>query len=691
MDIKIASHAGFCFGVRAAIEKGEALIHEGTGPIATFGPLIHNPQEVQRLETMGITAYDDFDDMKEDFVLIRTHGVAPHIYKEVEDRKKECIDCTCPKVKHVQRIAQEHTEAGWQVLILGDRNHPEVAAIVGWTFNKAVVFINIDELKALSLGGQRVCLVSQTTEKIERFEEAVRYLESLDLADLVVFNTICSATRERQHDASQIASETDMMIVIGGKISANTGKLVTICEEAGSVTKHVETAADLDPAWFEGIEKVGLTAGASTPDWIIREVINKMEELTMEQGLEQGYGTLDPVELYQMVTGTVVKINPDEVMVDVGGKSEGVIPKKELSFQKDPVVEDIVQVGDEIQVMVIKMENSEGHMVLSKKRADQEKAMDDLKEKFDNGEIIEAKVVSDVKGGVIVDIGARGFVPASHLDTKYVEDIKSFVGNTYRFKIIEFDPLPENRKIILSRRVLLEEEEKENREKIWSEIEEGQVRSGVVQRIASFGVFVDLGGVDGLLHISEMGWGRVKQPTDVVSVGDEIDVYVLSADKEKGKISLSLKKLLSNPWDNVDETYTAGSTVHGKVVRLAPFGAFVALEDGVDGLVHISQIAWDHVEKVEDALEVGQEVDVKVLDVDKERKRISLSMKELLEKPVVEKPAPKPRKQDRPRSDIPVVNEEISTNLGDLFKAHLEEGDVEVDADADTETQPEEN
>lgn len=671
MDIKLAPNAGFCFGVRAAINKGEKLIEEGKGPIATLGPLIHNPQEVARLESLGIRSYDELDDIQEQNVLIRTHGVAPSVYREIENAGHTYFDCTCPKVKKVQQLAREHAEAGYQVLILGDRNHPEVMAIVGWTNDTAIVFISLDELKALSLDGKKICLVSQTTEKLERFESAVAYLESLSLEELVIHNTICAATRDRQSDASALASQVDLMVVIGGYNSANTCKLVSICQDVGVTTKHVESAADLQDEWFEGIDKIGLTAGASTPDWIIREVIDKMEELTMEQGLEQGYGTLEPLNLYDVVTGTVVKINSDEVMVDVGGKSEGVIPIKELSFQKDPDVEEIVKVGDEIQVMVIKMENNEGHMVLSKKRADQEKAMDELQQKFENGEVIEAKVVSDVKGGVIVDIGARGFVPASHLDTKYVDDIKSFVGNTYRFKIIEFDPNPENRKIILSRRAVLEEEEKAAREAFWTNIEEGQILKGRVQRIANFGAFVDLGGVDGLLHISEMGWGRVKQPTDVVSVGDEIEVYVLNADREKGKISLSLKKLIANPWDNAAEKYPAGTVVTGKVVRIAPFGAFVALEDGVDGLVHISQIAWEHVDKVEDALAIGQEVQVKVLEVDEDRKRISLSIKELKERPVVEKPAApaKPKRQPKPKSDIPEVNEELSN---DAF-AHLAE------------------
>ncbi len=672
MEIKIASNAGFCFGVRAAINKGEELIAEGNGPIATLGPLIHNPQEVARLESLGIKAHDEFDTISEKNVLIRTHGVAPTIYQEAEKRGLNYFDCTCPYVKRVQKIAQEHADAGYQVLILGDSSHPEVIAIVGWTNESAIVFFSLDELKMLSLEGKKVCLVSQTTEKLERLEAAVSYLKSIELEELLVFNTICSATRDRQTDASVLASEVDIMIVIGGYNSANTRKLVSICQDKNTLTKHVESVKDLKDEWFDGVKKIGLTAGASTPDWIIREVIDKMEELTMEQGLEQGYGTLEPLNLYDVVTGTVVKINTDEVMVDVGGKSEGVIPIKELSFQKDPNVDEIVKVGDEIQVMVIKMENKEGHMVLSKKRADQEKAMDTLQAKYENGEVIEAKVVGDVKGGVIVDIGARGFVPASHLDTKYVDDIKAFVGNTYRFKIIEFDTNPENRKIILSRRELLEKEEKENREKIWANISEGQVLKGRVQRIANFGAFIDLGGVDGLLHISEMGWGRVKQPTDVVNVGDEIEVYVLNADQEKGKISLSLKKLINNPWDNVAERFAVGSTVSGKVVRIAPFGAFVALADGVDGLVHISQISWDHIDKVEDALKIGDAVEAKVLEVDEDRKRISLSIKELKERPVVEKPAPKPKKQqDKPKSAIPEVNEELSNNafagLADLI------------------------
>ena len=346
--------------------------------------------------------------------------------------------------------------------------------------------------------------------------------------------------------------------------------------------------------------------------------------MTMEECLEQEGASIKPVELHDIVTGIVMKINNDEVLVDIGGKSEGVIPAKELG-------EGELHVGDEVEVMVIRMENKEGNMVLSKKRVDQQLAINKLAEDFEQGNIIEAKVTDAVKGGVIANIGIRGFVPASLLDTKYIEDINSFVGQTLKFKIVEYKP--EDRKVILSRRAVVEEEEKALKEKFWSEVEEGQTLKGTVRRLSNFGAFIDLGGVDGLLHISEMGWSRVRRPGDVVKVGQEVEVYVLSADKENNKISLSLKKLIPNPWETAAEKYAIGNVVNGKVVRLAPFGAFVELEDGVDGLVHISQISWSRVEKVEDALTVGQEVEAKVLDLDLENKKISLSIKETTERP----------------------------------------------------------
>ena len=666
MDFQIAPHAGFCFGVKMAIKKGEELVRAGHVPLATLGPLIHNPQEVKRLEGMGIYARDSFEEIQERTVMIRTHGVAPSIYEEARSRGLELYDCTCPFVSKVQKLAHEHSQNGYLVLILGNRHHPEVEGILGWAGENGVAFQQIDELNMLSLSGRKVCLVSQTTENLERFEQAVHALEQYGIEDLKVFNTICSATRERQNAALELAGTVDFMLVIGGSNSANTQKLANICRQNGCRTEHIESASEIDTRWFDGVENVGITAGASTPDWIIREVTLKMEEMTMEQGLES-YGILGEVGRNDIVTGTVVKIDNDEVLVDIGGKSEGIISARELSFTKNVNPEDVVKIGDEIRVMVIK-EDKEGNILLSKKRVDQVEAMEKLEEIYNEGKTIEAPVVDVVKGGVIVDIGTRGFVPASRLDVKFIEDIASFVGQTLEFKIIKFEP--EARKIVLDRRVILEEAEKARKEAFWAEIAEGQTRKGTVRRLAAFGAFIDLGGVDGLLHVSEMGWGRVKNPGDVVKVGQEVEVYVLAADKEAGKISLGLKQLTVNPWDAAAETFAAGNVVSGKVVRIVPFGAFVQLADGVDGLVHISQISWDRVEKVEDALQVGQEVSAKVLELDLENKKVSLSIKQLTERPA--KPAPVVEEKAEEvveEEEIPVVQEEMGSTIGDLFNA----------------------
>ena len=664
MNFQIAPHAGFCFGVKMAIQKGEELVRSGHVPIATLGPLIHNPQEVKRLESLGIYAKDSFEEIDEKIVLIRTHGVAPSVYEEAEKRGLELYDCTCPFVNKVQKIAHEHSQNGYLVLILGNRNHPEVQGILGWAGNKGIAFQEITELKETALKGCKVCLVAQTTENPERFSKAVQALEQYELEELAVFNTICSATRERQSAALELARTVDLMLVVGGLNSANTQKLANICRQNGCRTEHIESADEIDLHWFDDVKNVGITAGASTPDWIIREVTLEMEELmTMEQGLES-YGVLGEVGRHDIVTGTVVKVSDDEVLVDIGGKSEGIVPVRELSFTKNVKPEEVVKVGDEIRVMVIK-EDSEGNIMLSKKRVDQADAMEKLETIYKENQTIEAPVVDVVKGVVIVDIGTRGFVPASRLDIKFIQDIKSFVGQTIQFKIIKFEP--EARKIVLSRREILEEEEKARKEKVWNSIEEGQTRKGVVRRLAAFGAFVDLGGVDGLLHVSEMGWGRVKNPADVVKEGQEIEVYILKVDKEKEKISLGLKQLIPNPWDTAAEKYAVDTIVTGKVVRIVPFGAFVMLEDGVDGLVHISQISWERVEKVEDALQIGQEVNAKVLELDVENKKISLSIKQTTERPAKEAPAAVATEEKEPEEEIPVVQEAMGSTIGDMF------------------------
>jgi len=651
LQIIIAPYAGFCFGVKRAIAKGEEIIKNGQGSLASLGPLIHNPQEIERLKKQGIIPRENVGDIEENKVLIRTHGISPQIYRQLEEKQLELVDCTCPYVRKVQKIANEYAKKNYTILVLGNEKHPEVQGILGWALNKGIAFRSLDEIMEKDLSGQKICLVAQTTENTVVFNKVADYLES-KYPDLIVYNTICSATLERQTAAKELAQKVDLMLVVGGLNSANTQKLTDLCRGTGVMTKHIETAKEIENSWLTGVNIVGVTAGASTPDWIIEEVVRTMEEMKnsveeqtskeaveMQDQLEQNMVQYEEVKPGDTLTGKVVRINNDEVLVDVGGKSEGIIPVNELSYRKVLDPNDFVKVGDEVKVLVLKVENSEGNMILSKRRAEQEEALLKLEKAFQEGTIIEAEAIEVVKGGILVDVGMRGFVPASLLERGYVENLEQFIGQKLKLKVIEFDR--KERKAVLSRKAVLDEEHEKNKEKVWNEIKEGQTRKGVVQRITDFGAFVDLGGVDGLLHVSEMGWGRVNHPRDVVSEGDELEVYVLNVDKEHERISLGLKQLTPSPWELAVQKYVPGSTITGKVVRIAPFGVFVEVEPGIDGLVHISQLAWERVDKPEDVVSIGQEIEAKVLDVDAEKKRMSLSIKEATARPVKEKKEPR--------------------------------------------------
>ncbi|MGI6226056.1 MAG: bifunctional 4-hydroxy-3-methylbut-2-enyl diphosphate reductase/30S ribosomal protein S1 [Peptococcales bacterium] len=675
MQIEIAPYAGFCFGVKRAIAKGEELISGGQDSLASLGPLIHNPQEIERLKKKGIIPRESINDIDTDKVLIRTHGIAPEVYDLIKEKKIELVDCTCPYVKKVQKIVHEYAKKDYTILILGNKNHPEVQGIQGWALNKGIIFKNLEELLIQTISNEKICFVAQTTENPATFNKIANYLEST-YKTLVIFNTICSATLERQKSALDLAKKVDLMLVVGGLNSANTQKLADLCRETGVITMHIENSSEIKNSWFYGVNIVGVTAGASTPDWIIEEVVRTMEEMKnkaeeqitnegaeMQEHLEQGMAQYGGVQPGETLTGKVVQINSDEVLVDVGGKSEGIIPANELSYRKVNDPNDFVKVGDEVKVLVLKVENSEGNMILSKRRAEQEEALQKLESAFKNDSIIEAEVIEVVKGGILVDVGMRGFVPASLIDRGYVENLEQFVGQKLQFKVIEFNR--EERKAVLSRKAILDEEYAKNKEKLWNEIEEGQTRKGIVQRITNFGAFVDLGGIDGLLHVSEMGWGRVNHPRDVVSEGDELEVYILGVDKSNERISLGLKQLTPSPWEAAAKKYLPGSTIQGKVVRLAPFGVFVEVEPGIDGLVHISQLAWERVEKPEDVVNVGQEVEAKVLEVDTEKKRMSLSIKEATTRP--EKERKETRTETAPVEHVEPSGVTIGDVVGDIF------------------------
>lgn len=628
MKSTLASEAGFCFGVKRALDMVLKTADETSEKIYTLGPLIHNPQVVDDLSRKGIEVINDISDVSTGIVIVRSHGIGPDVFERAGELGLRVIDATCPFVKKVQEKARELNEQGYQVIVVGDKEHPEVTGIIGWTDGKGIVVETPEQTEMLP-PMKKIGVVSQTTQPEANFNKIVSVLQNKASA-IDVFNTICHATTDRQNAAVELAKQVDVMIVIGGKNSANTMKLARLCAETGTPTHQLETAAELDRKWLKGKNSIGITAGASTPDWIIEEVKGLMEDVTnQENEMQQLEDALTIRELHKgdIVTGVVVQVGDDEVMVDVGGKSEGVIPLRECSCSDLKSPREMFKVGDEVEVAVIRVQDDEGKILLSKRMADAEKAWDVLKEAMETKTVVEGVANEVVKGGLLVDVGVQGFMPASLVDRGYVEDLSKYVGEKLSALVIEV--VRESRKVILSRKPLLDKEYQNKKAELWSELDEGQVRKGVVKRLTNFGAFVDIGGVDGLLHISEMAWYRVAHPSEILKENDEIEVFILSADKTNEKISLSLKKIIPNPWQNIEEKYTAGKQVTGKIVRIAPFGAFVELEPGVDGLIHISQFSDRKISSPSEVVKIGDQVTAQVTEVDLDKHKISLSVKQL--------------------------------------------------------------
>lgn len=627
MKIILANKSGFCFGVKRAVQESENLVKEKKQKVITYGKLIHNDQEVERLKKNGIIPRDEITEIENESVIIRTHGVPKKDFDSLLESGNEIYDYTCPFVKKLQKYAEDYFHQGYKVIILGREDHPEIIGVKGWAENQALIIEGLDDLRELTFNeDDKVCLLVQTTEKFERFFEVSEELKKIK-ENAVIINTICKATQERQEAVEELAPKVDVMVIIGGKESSNTKKLFQISKSINKNTYIIENAMDLDKKWFETAAIAGVSAGASTPDWIIEEVIKEMEEMKETMGMAEAAESKKSPKKGSVVQGKVVQVEKERAFVDVGGKTEGVLEINEASFRNIEDLTEIISVGDEFSVKIIDLENENGEMRVSKRRAEEKEAIDKLLKAKEEGEVISAEVYEAVKGGILVDVGIRGFIPASLVDVGYVEDLNQFVGKTIDVMVEEIDL--ENRKYILSRKAVIEKE----LEKVWDTLEEGKSIKGIVKKLVDFGAFIDLGGIEGLLHISEMGWGKVEKSSDVLSEGQEIEVFLLSVNKETNKIALSLKKMTPDPWTIVNENYKVGDIVPGKVVRESDFGAFVELEPGLDGLVHISQISWQRVEKVNDALNIGDEIQVKILEIDPDNKKINLSIKETLPKP----------------------------------------------------------
>ena len=633
MQIILAKTAGFCFGVNRAVKLTYELLEQGR-PVATLGPLIHNPQVVEDLESKGAITCDSVDDVPDGCeVVIRSHGVGQSVYDKISTRRLVYHDATCPFVTKIHKIAARAGAEGAMLLVAGDAKHPEVQGIVGHTTGKVEVFANLAELEKLLpklIQQKSIFAVAQTTFNVQSWETCKEFLKN-QCTNAKIFDTICNATWARQQEAEDLSQKCDHMVVIGGHHSSNTQKLLQV---AARHTKaiNVETADELDKDWLNGARIVGVTAGASTPSSIIEEVLNCMsEEIRDDMSFEEMLAASEAKPLYagKIVKAKVISVSPTECVVGIdGSKHTGIVKLSEMSHDPNAKMEDLVKVDDELDLVVVKTNDQEGVDTLSRVRFEAQKGMKDVSEAAENGTVMEGDVMEANKGGVVVNVkGVRVFVPRSQATMRRDEDYTKLVGQHVKLVITECA----GRKIVGSINKVTAEENKAKRDEFWKNVEVDKQYTGVVKSLTSYGAFVDIGGVDGLCHISELSWNNIKHPSEVVSVGDTIEVYVKSYDPENQKVSLGYKKEEDNPWEKLKNEYPIGSEFEAPVVSITKFGAFVRILPGIDGLVHISEISNERVNKVSDVLKVGDMVKVKLINVDFDRKRISLSMKACLD------------------------------------------------------------
>ena len=638
--ITLAKTAGFCFGVDRAVSTLYNMV-EGGKRVCTLGPIIHNPSVIEDLEKKGVHIIEHPAQAPQDTtVVIRTHGVEKFVIDELQKRSLDYIDLTCPFVMKIQKIVERHSKKDRLLLIAGDENHPEVRGFRSRWEGESLVYKNEEELTHLlenhpEIEKGEVYVVAQTTFSVKEWEKTSKNLKKL-CTNGFFFDTICSATNDRQKEAFELSLRSDAMIVVGGRSSSNTAKLKAVCEK-NCPTFLVETARELAKYDFSRFRSVGVTAGASTPAGIIKEVLSTMseilneqtnsEEMSFEAALEEN---LKSMSSDQKVRGVVVGIAPNEIQVDIGRKYAGFVPIEEYSNDPTADPKSELKIGDEIDLIIMKTNDSEGTMMLSKRRFDAIAAWDNIMKAKEDEEILEGVVAEAVKGGVLVySQGVRVFIPGSLTGLPREADLSELVKTKVRFRIIDVDKA--KKRAVGSIRSVVREERKAATEAFWAQVEEGQEYTGTVKSLTSYGAFVDLGGVDGMVHISELSWKRIKHPSEVVKEGDVVKVYVKALDRENRKISLGYKRVEDNPWEILKRDYPVGSVVKAKVVGLTTFGAFANVIDGIDGLIHISQIADRHIASPKEVLSIGDEVDVKITDIDFEKKRVSLSIRALLE------------------------------------------------------------
>lgn len=626
MEIYKSKVMGFCYGVRRALKIAENAADSGI-PAVTLGPIIHNPQVVGRLAEKGVPPADTIDEITDKTVIIRSHGVGPSCYNMLKCKNLALMDATCPFVRRNQILTKKLVDEGKQVILIGEKRHPEMISVAEWAVGHSYQVETMEDVDALP-PMQEAHVVMQTTFSVPLADQLIAAIAK-KVKDLHVNRSICDATRQRQQAARELAEKVDVMIVIGGKNSANTTRLAEICRSSGTTTYHIETAEELKPEWFSSRDKIGITAGASTPDWIIEEVVSIMEN--MKEMLDQEEMNLD-VHKGSVVEGKVVDLYDDKAYISFGYKTEAVLLAHEYSFPAPASLKDVLQVGDSLRVQIVSGVKEDSTIYVSKIKVDRLADWDVVEEAFEKGESVECEGIEAIKVGLLVQLKSlRGFIPLSQGDLRFVHSLQGLVGQKFQAKILEVDRT--KNRLVLSRKAVLEDERNAEMDEIEKAYENGDVLKGVVKKIMPYGAFVGINGVEGLLHISDISWKKIGKVEDVLKPEEEIDVKIKSFDREKQRISFSHKDCLPNPWETALENHHIDDEVEAKVVKILEFGVIVELDDGLTGLLHINEMTDDHNKKPGDICQVGDDLKVRIINIDEGRRRISF---QLVEAPVHE-------------------------------------------------------
>ena len=689
-EIKLAKTAGFCFGVNRAVDIVWRLVNSGE-KVCTLGPIIHNAQMVNELADKGVRIVNSPKEVASgETVVIRSHGVGRNIYDEINELGLKSVDATCPFVAKIHKTVRERSSLGDVILIVGDKNHPEVIGIQNHCTGENHTVKSPEEIEELAfkfpyLKNKPISVVAQTTFDIKLWEKCLKTIKKV-YTNANFFGTICNATTDRQTEAAQLSQSSDFMVVIGDRNSSNTCKLYNICKSSCENTVLAQTKDDILPHMVLNAQKIGVTAGASAPARIIKEVLDNMTEIlnnSSETNTENAEGNfaemleenLKSLNTDGRVQGVVLSVAPNEVLVDVGRKQSGIVKLEEFTNDPNAKLEDLVKVGDTLDLLIMRTNDQEGVIMLSKKRIDALKGWDNIVAASESNEVLSGTVTDVIKGGVLVaSNGMKIFVPASQATLSRNDSLDELLRKEVNFRIIDVDQ--RRRRAVGSIKSVLKEENDKIREEFWKNCEVGKVYTGVVKSLTSYGAFVDIGGVDGMIHISELSWSRIKHPSEVVNVGDTVEVYVKDIDTEKGNISLGYKKSEDNPWEILKRDYPVGTVVEAQIVGMVSFGAFARILPGIDGLIHISQIADRRIEKPQDELKVGQVVNAKITAIDFDKKRVSLSMRALLEEAK--------EQQAQQEDEVVATTEEAPAETAEeAVEAPAEEAEEAVEAPAE--------